>query len=60
MSVSARGSKHVCPECTTKYYDLRRDIVVCPKCGAKPAPPKLRRSGQPAKKTAPVRFGRYP
>jgi uncharacterized protein (TIGR02300 family) len=41
MSASDLGSKHVCPECATKYYDLKKPGAVCPKCGAQPlvAPP---------------------
>src|SRR5947207_7051737 len=26
------GSKRICPSCGTRYYDLMRDPVVCPKC----------------------------
>ena len=35
------GNKHTCFRCTTKFYDLRRTPVLCPKCGAdqKEAPP---------------------
>ena len=28
------GTKRICPNCGTRYYDLRRDPIVCPKCGA--------------------------
>jgi uncharacterized protein (TIGR02300 family) len=27
------GTKRLCPNCGTKYYDLDRDPIVCPKCG---------------------------
>lgn len=27
------GTKHICPNCGTKYYDLNRDPIVCPRCG---------------------------
>ena len=27
------GSKHECPECGAKFYDLGREPIVCPKCG---------------------------
>lgn len=37
------GTKRVCLDCGSKYYDLNRDPITCPKCGtifevAKPAP----------------------
>ena len=28
------GEKRICLECSTKYYDLNRDPITCPKCGA--------------------------
>jgi uncharacterized protein (TIGR02300 family) len=27
------GTKRVCPNCGTKYYDLNRNPIVCPHCG---------------------------
>ena len=46
------GSKRICPSCGTRYYDLMREPVICPKCStpfdpeaflksrrARPAPP---------------------
>ncbi len=27
------GSKHTCPECETKFYDLNKESAVCPACG---------------------------
>jgi uncharacterized protein (TIGR02300 family) len=46
------GSKRICPSCGTRYYDLLREPVICPKCDtpfdpeaflksrrARPAPP---------------------
>lgn len=58
MNASNRGMKHDCPECDIKYYDMGKDAVVCPSCGAKPAPPKLTKTRQPAKKAARSTFGR--
>ena len=26
------GTKRICPSCGTRYYDLLRDHVICPKC----------------------------
>ena len=60
MTVSDRGSKHICPDCGVKYYDLNKDVIACPKCGAKPAPPKVRKASQPARKLGRSAFGRYP
>ena len=36
------GQKHGCFRCGTKFYDLRKSPVLCPKCGAdqKEAPPQ--------------------
>jgi uncharacterized protein (TIGR02300 family) len=28
------GLKRLCPNCGTRYYDMRHDPIVCPKCGA--------------------------
>ncbi|MGD1877695.1 MAG: FYDLN acid domain-containing protein [Kiloniellaceae bacterium] len=50
-----RGLKHLCPECECKYYDMKKAVVLCPKCGAKPAPAKLPRSNRPVRTSkAPV------
>ena len=27
------GSKHQCQNCSTKFFDLNKDPIVCPKCG---------------------------
>ena len=32
-SIQARGSKRICPNCGTKYYDFDKTPPVCPKCG---------------------------
>ncbi|WP_051213875.1 TIGR02300 family protein [Maritalea myrionectae] len=29
-----RGTKRQCLSCATKFYDLNRDPILCPKCGA--------------------------
>ena len=49
MSTSDRGLKHVCPECATKYYDLRKAVVLCPRCGSKPRVAKVPKAASPAK-----------
>ncbi len=28
------GVKRTCNKCSAKFYDMRRDPVICPKCGA--------------------------
>ena len=50
MNLSERGTKHVCPECSTKFYDLMREKVACPSCGATPRASQIRRSASPVKK----------
>ncbi len=59
MNTSDRGLKHVCPECATKYYDLKKKAVTCPKCGAKPPAATDRKAAQPARKTGRTTLGRY-
>lgn len=33
MAKPELGSKHKCQNCGTKFFDLMKDPVVCPKCG---------------------------
>ena len=33
MAKSEWGMKRVCPSCGARYYDIKREPVVCPKCG---------------------------
>lgn len=28
------GTKRLCPHCNTRFYDLQRDPMTCPACGA--------------------------
>lgn len=41
-SKELRGTKRVCQACEVRFYDLARDPIVCPACGAEhtPAPPR--------------------
>ena len=55
MNTSDRGLKHACPECATKYYDLKKEVVACPKCGAKPLPKTKELVRKPGRMTV----GRY-
>ncbi|MGH6924779.1 MAG: TIGR02300 family protein [Propylenella sp.] len=34
MAKPELGTKRTCPSCGRKYYDLNRDPIVCPNCGA--------------------------
>ena len=33
MAKPELGTKRHCPNCGTRYYDLNRDPILCPKCG---------------------------
>lgn len=60
MERNERGLKHLCPECDCKYYDMLKAVIACPKCGAKPAPPKLLRSNRPVRTSKTPSFRSYP
>jgi uncharacterized protein (TIGR02300 family) len=54
------GNKYVCFKCGTKFYDLKKPIPTCPKCGTdqreapQPKPEKAsRRSPAPPKEVEP-------
>lgn len=34
MAKPELGLKRICPNCGTKYYDLNRNPILCPRCGA--------------------------
>ncbi len=34
VAKSELGTKRACLECSTRYFDLNRDPITCPKCGA--------------------------
>ena len=38
------GSKRVCQGCETRFYDLKRDPIICPSCGATFDPEAVLRS----------------
>ncbi len=49
------GTKHVCFKCATKFYDLKKPVPACPKCGvdqrtrpAAPARAAPKRAAPPA------------
>lgn len=33
LEKAKRGTKRVCPECNTRFYDLLRESIPCPSCG---------------------------
>ncbi len=33
MAKAELGTKRHCPNCGTRYYDLNRNPILCPKCG---------------------------
>jgi uncharacterized protein (TIGR02300 family) len=37
-NMAARGTKHLCDACQVRFYDLLRDPIVCPSCGAQQTP----------------------
>ncbi len=38
------GKKHECETCGTKFYDLGKSEVVCPKCGPPEEPEEAEKS----------------
>jgi uncharacterized protein (TIGR02300 family) len=34
MPAKDLGTKHTCFKCSTKFYDLKKPVALCPKCGA--------------------------
>ena len=38
------GTKRICPSCGARYYDLRKDPPVCPRCGTPFDPEALLKS----------------
>ena len=45
------GTKRICPNCGSKYYDLNRSPILCPKCGTRfevaAAPARARAAAKP-------------
>jgi hypothetical protein len=62
MPAKDLGTKHTCFKCSTKFYDMKKPVAVCPKCGAdqrespalKAPPPSERKSRAAAKPVEPV------
>jgi uncharacterized protein (TIGR02300 family) len=51
------GTKRQCPECSTRFYDLQKDPVTCPHCGAEFEPESLLKARRPRveRRAAPAR-----
>jgi uncharacterized protein (TIGR02300 family) len=47
------GTKRICPSCGTRYYDLMREPVICPKCET-PFDPEAFLKSRRARPAAPV------
>ena len=60
MPAKDLGSKHTCFKCSTKFYDMKKPVPVCPKCGAdqrespalKAPPEKRARAARPVEPVA--------
>lgn len=51
MADSNWGRKHVCLACQAPFYDMRREPITCPKCGAAHQPVALLKSdGRPPRR----------
>jgi uncharacterized protein (TIGR02300 family) len=49
------GAKRQCQSCATKFYDLKKDPILCPKCGAVfHVAPLARAAARPADEEAEV------
>ena len=47
------GTKRICPSCGTRYYDLLREQVICPKCST-PYDPEAFLKARRSRTVAPV------
>ena len=43
MDNDNKGNKHICKNCSTKFYDLNKQEIICPKCGMKKADQNLKK-----------------
>ena len=42
------GKKHFCTKCETKFYDMNKEVLTCPNCGADYKPEKKSSRRNPA------------
>ncbi|KAF0117070.1 MAG: hypothetical protein FD149_1265 [Rhodospirillaceae bacterium] len=57
MAKQEWGAKRICPSCDARFYDLRRNPILCPKCNTivePEAPPRLQRPVVARKAVKPV------
>ncbi len=54
MAKAEWGMKRLCPNCGTRYYDMRRDPIVCPHCGSPFDPEALLKTRRTRAAAAPV------
>jgi len=50
MPAKDLGSKHTCFKCGTKFYDFKKPVVICPKCGADQRESPALKSPSPSEK----------
>ena len=57
MSKLEWGTKRTCQSCAAHFYDMRKDTIICPKCGATYDPEAVLKSrrGRVVEKLAPVK-----
>ena len=57
MSKPEWGTKRTCQSCAAHFYDMRKDTIVCPKCGATYDPEAVLKSrrGRVVEKLTPVK-----
>lgn len=57
MSKPEWGTKRTCQSCAAHFYDLRKDTIICPKCGATYDPEAVLKSrrGRVVEKLTPVK-----
>ena len=41
------GTKRQCPECATRFYDLQKSPITCPRCGTSFEPESLLKARRP-------------
>jgi len=46
------GNKYICFECGCKFYDLKKKVALCPKCGADQEVSHKKRKGRGPSKSA--------